>query len=288
MNFFTIKGSLNKKNLLNTFKPSLLLILFLQLYFFAGAQTPVRAKLAIQLLLSTEPGPQNTADGVVAFFADNFSTSIGNEDSYKFTNLDENLAINCNGTFLSIEGRPTIHGSDTIKLAMWKFRQKSYYLKLNGANFSSSLKAVVKDNYLRKETVVDLASSTLVPFSITTDSASFAADRFSVIFKSGHRTFSLSAAMKFSSAFEESVSLTVAPNPATGNVITLLINNLKKGRYGVSLYSSEGQLVYSGSIDYDGTSGTQTVVIDKRLHAGSYSLLLTCGDQTINKTVLFQ
>ncbi len=174
MNFFTIKRSFRSTLFLKTFKTSLLLILFAQLYFSSAAQIPVRPKLSIQLLLNTSPGPQNTADGVAAFYADNFSSSIGNEDSYKFTNLDENLAINCKGKLLSIEGRPTIYGSDTIKLVMWQFRQKSYYLKLNGSNFSPALKAFVKDNYLRSETPIDLTSSTFLPFTITTDSASFA------------------------------------------------------------------------------------------------------------------
>ncbi len=287
MKFFTSKRALNRAILLKTLKLSLLLMFFMQLYFSSAAQLQVRSKLAIQLLLNTTPGPQNTADGVVAFYADNFSASIGNEDSYKFTNLDENLAINCKGTLLSIEGRPTIHRTDTIKLAMWKFRQKSYYLKLSASNFSPIVKAVVKDNYLHKETALDLSSSTFVPFGITTDSASFAANRFSVLFKTS-RAFSLSSAMKMSLVFKESTSFTIAPNPITGNTITLQINNLKKGKYAVNLYTTEGQLVYSGVIVYDGISATQTIEIDKRIHKGTYSLLLTCAEQTITKSVLFQ
>lgn len=287
MNFFAIKRLLPRAFFLKPFKVSLLLIFFVQLYFFSAAQRPIRPKLGIQLLLNTDPGPQNTADGVVAFFANNFSTTIGNEDSYKFTNPDENLAINCNGTLLSIEGRPTINGTDTVKLAMWQFRQKSYYLKLSAGNFSPTIKAVVKDNYLNKETSVDLSSSTLVPFSITNDSASFSKNRFSVLFKTAARTFSSSIAMKFSAIFKESTSIAVVPNPVTGNTITLQMNNVKKGKYVVNLYATAGQLVYSGFIDFDGISATKTIVIDKRLRKGMYSLFLTCGDQTITKSVYF-
>lgn len=287
MNFFTIRMSSNEKAFSKILKTSLLLILFLQLYFFSAAQVPVRAKLAVQLLLNTNPGSENTADGVIAFFADNFSSSIGNEDSYKWTNLDENLAINCRGKLLSIEGRQTIHNSDTIKLAIWKFRQKSYYLKLNGSKFPTTVKAVVKDNYLRKETLVDLSSSTLIPFNLTADSASFAADRFSVIFKTS-REFSLNGAMKFSSVFKENASLSVTPNPVTGDIITLQFNSVKKGRYEVRLYNSAGQMVYSGLIEHNGTSVTQTISLDRRIHKGTYSLLLTCKEETISQNILFQ
>lgn len=289
MNFFETKKALPQFLLLKNFKASLLLILFVQIYFLPQAQTTVRSKIGVQLLLNTNPGPQNTADGVVAFFADNFSKSVGNEDSYKFFNPDENLAIRCNETLLSIDGRPTIQVADTLKLVMWKFRQKSYYLKINASNFAPAIKAVVKDNYMHKEIEINLSSATLVPFNITNDSASFAKNRFSIVFKTtAVRTFSSSIAVKLSSVFKESKSVTVAPNPVTGNTISLQMNNVKKGKYTISLYTTPGVLVYSGFINYDGNSSVQKIVIDRRLHKGMYSLLLTCGDQTVTNRVLFQ
>lgn len=287
MNASILKRCLNHAILLKSFTTFFLPVIFSLIFSSAMAQSPVRSKLAIQLLLNTEPGPHNTADGVVAFYADNFSTSIGNEDSYKMTNPDENLAIDCKGTLLSMEGRPTIHIADTLQLVMWTFRQKSYYLKLNGADFSAAVKAVVKDNYLHKETAIDLSSSTLVPFDITADSGSFSKDRFSVIFRTT-RVFSLSGAMKMASVFKGDSSLIIAPNPVTGNVINLQFNNLEKGRYTANLFDSEGQLVYSGFIDYNGNTSKQTISIDKRLHKGVYNLFLACGAQAITRQVVFQ
>lgn len=278
---------LNTKNVTIVVKPTFLLIVFLQFYFFSIAQLPVKPKMAIQLLLNTNGGPQNTADGVVAFFADNYSAAVGNEDAYKWTNLDENLAINCNGRLLSIAGRPTIHGSDTLSLVMWQFRQKTYYLQLSASNFLQSVRAVVKDSYLHKETAVNLSSATLVPFSITNDSASFAANRFSVIFNT-MKTLPLNATLKFSSIFKENLSLSVSPNPVTGNVINLQLHNMKKGRYAVSLYSNSGEIIYSGFITHNGGSAAQTIAIDKRIHHGMYNLQLTSGPVIINRNVLFQ
>jgi len=142
--------------------------------------------LSIQLLLSANEAPGNCADGAVSFFSTNFSTSLSDEDSYKFTNSDENLAINHNDTSLSMEGRPQVTADDTIPLKIWQFRQKSYYLKLTANNFSPGLTAFVKDAYLHKETSVDLSSVTLFPFTVDTAvAASSAKDRFSVIFKHG-------------------------------------------------------------------------------------------------------
>uniref|UniRef100_UPI000688E65A Ig-like domain-containing protein n=1 Tax=Segetibacter koreensis TaxID=398037 RepID=UPI000688E65A len=142
-------------------------------------------KLSIQLLLNLNAGLENKADGVVSFFDKDYSSAIGSDDSYKFTNLDENLAINRNGTALSIEGRPTITADDTIPLKIWQFRQSNYYLRLAGSNFSPDVTAFIKDEYLHKQTPVDLSSVTLFPFSIDTSAASFAKDRFSIVFKAG-------------------------------------------------------------------------------------------------------
>lgn len=144
------------------------------------------AKLSIQMLLNLNGGSHNTADGVVAVFAPSFSCTIGNEDSYKFTNLDENLAINSGGTLLSIEGRPSITGNDTLHLVMWQFRQNTYFLQLDGSSFAPNVSAVIKDKYLNQETAVNLAGSTAIPFAITSDSASFARNRFVIFFKQNH------------------------------------------------------------------------------------------------------
>lgn len=283
MNFFTGKKLLHKK----TFKASLLFLLFVSFYFLSAAQSPVRSKLAIQLLLNTNGGPENTADGVVAFYADNFSYTIGNEDSYKLTNPDENLAIDCRGTLLSIDGRPTVRGNDTLNLAIWTFRQKAYYLKFTAGSFTSAMKAVIKDNYLKKETIVDLSSTTLLPFAITTDSASYASNRFAVIFRT-KRVMPLSSIAKFSSAFKDNSSLSVFPNPVKDNTINLRMNNMTKGRYEVSLYSQIGELVYSGFVVHNGNAGVKTIKIDRRLRKGMYSLLLTNREVTIKKNILFQ
>ena len=144
--------------------------------------TNTMTKLSVQLLLNLNGGNENIADGVVAVYGDAFSKAIGEEDSYKFTNLDENIAINRNGIALSIEGRPIISGTDTIPLKIWQYRQKVYWLKINGQNFAPAITAQLTDKYLKQASPIDLSLPTTIPFSITSDSASFAPDRFSILF----------------------------------------------------------------------------------------------------------
>jgi len=141
------------------------------------------AKLSVQLLHNLNGGSSNTADGCVVVFGDNFSKALGPEDSYKFSNLDENLAINCGGTSLSIEGRPTIIDYDTIPLRLWQYRDTNYFFKFIGKSFSQTTVAVLKDNYLQQDQPINLADTTFVQFSLTSDVASYDTNRFCIVFK---------------------------------------------------------------------------------------------------------
>jgi hypothetical protein len=159
-----------------------LIVLLFNISQALKAQPANMARLSIQLLLNTNSGSSNTADGCMLFFADGFTKGIGMEDSRKLSNLDENLAINCGGTMLSMEGRPTLIDYDTIPLKIWQYRQNHYYLKFSATYFSPLNAAVLKDNYLHTDQVIDLSSTTLLNFSINADTLSASADRFCIVF----------------------------------------------------------------------------------------------------------
>jgi hypothetical protein len=170
-------------------------------------------KLSVQLLLNLNSGSHNTADGFVAVFSDRFSKSIGEEDSYKFTNLDETIAINRNGVLLSIEGRPNIISTDTLPVKVWQYRQKEYWLKIDGRNFNTAVKAQLKDEYLKKETDINLSVTTTIPFVITNDSASFAANRFSIVF--GQNSPTLPVVLTAVKAYQKEKGVQVEWNTAS-------------------------------------------------------------------------
>jgi hypothetical protein len=142
-----------------------------------------RPKMAVQLLTSLAPGAENAADAFVAVYDESFSENIGDEESFKIINLDENIAINRNGTALSIEGRPIITKTDSLPIIMSQFRQKEYFIKIDAQNFAPELSAYIKDKFVKSEILVALPGVTIVPFSITTDPASSAIDRFTIVFK---------------------------------------------------------------------------------------------------------
>lgn len=320
-------------------------------------------KMRVQLLLNLNGGSSSVADEFTAVFDDRFSYAVGDEDAYKFPNLDENIAINRDGTTLSIEGRPRIKEADTINIRMWQFRQKSYWLKVDAADFSTGVIGVLKDQYLQQQSPLDLSSSTAIPFSITSDPASSAPDRFLIVFESyatlpvslknvkavakekgiqvewqtenetniatyeverslngrefeqmtivdaksdnatshSYNFFDAAAfngdnfyriklvekngAVKFSSVIRTNFSrsksnFTVFPNPVKNNQLHLQMPGMAAGRYAISMYNSWGQKVYSGTIDHDGTSLSQTVSLTQKTAKGNYILQLS--GETIN------
>lgn len=145
--------------------------------------SPNMTKFAVQLLLNGNGGSQNSADGFVVVFDPSFSPAVGPEDSYKFNNLDENMAINRNGVSLSIEGRPNIINFDTIPIKIWQYRHSSYCLKFISSNFPTTLVAVLKDNYLQQDFPINIDSITCINYDVTSDPASSASDRLCVVFK---------------------------------------------------------------------------------------------------------
>ncbi len=139
--------------------------------------------LTLQLLLPGQISTGGSADGLAAYFSNDFDSSIGDEDSYKFTNEDENIAIVRNGKTLSIEGRKIVTQSDTLPLKIWKLHQTKYTFKVDLSNFDTGIKSFLEDSYLHTSTMLNSDAQTMVPFSITADSASVAPDRFRIVFE---------------------------------------------------------------------------------------------------------
>lgn len=141
------------------------------------------SKLSLQLLLPSQVTSGGAADGLSAYFSNQFSSSLGNEDSYKFTNQDENIAILRNGKTLSIEGRQPVNANDTVPLKMWQLTLKNYVLKVGMKNFDENVEGYLEDSYLHNSTRLSNDSATMLPFTITADTLSLAPERFRIVFK---------------------------------------------------------------------------------------------------------
>ncbi|MCW3111581.1 MAG: type sorting protein [Segetibacter sp.] len=144
------------------------------------AQTTVLPHLTVLLLLPGQETSGKAADGLASYFSKSFDNAIGDEDSYKFTNPDENIGILRNGTMLSIEGRKPVTKTDTLPLKMWKLYQKRYTLKIDVTNLAD-VNLYLQDSYLHSNIQLNNDTATMVPFTINADAASVAPDRFRIV-----------------------------------------------------------------------------------------------------------
>ncbi len=221
---------------------NLLLLAFLAISLCASSQAN-RCKLAAQLLLNTNGGSQNCADGLVVVFDSAFSSEVGPEDSHKFINVDENMAINRNNVLLSIEGRKPVVDNDTIPLKIWKYKHTSYCIMFQACNFPANVVAVLKDNYLHIDIPISLTDTTTIPFQLTSDSNSYSADRFCFVIKPAS-TLSLST-----------VTIGAAVKDRGIMVNWGVENELKISDYTIERLARNGQFISIGNVKSKGNNG---------------------------------
>lgn len=136
-----------------------------------------------ELFLTESNGIRHSADGIMVKYDDSFSRSKDAFDTDEIPNWDENIAINRNGTMLGTEARPVIIETDTIPLFIKNMRKTDYEFEFTPSHFSNAgLKAELIDNYLHTRILLSVVSKTTVAFTINADEASFAADRFMIVF----------------------------------------------------------------------------------------------------------
>jgi len=121
-------------------------------------------------------------DGNAVVFDEDFSNNTDGHDAVKMQNGGENFAIERNSKKFAIEARQPVSRPDTVFYDLHNLKQQEYRLVFVPKNMSGELRASLTDRFLNTETTISLDDSTWVNFSITSDAASYASDRFLVVF----------------------------------------------------------------------------------------------------------
>ena len=74
----------------------------------------------------------------------------------------------------------------------------------------------------------------------------------------------------------------IYPNPVTGNVINLLVNNQLAGAYQVKLTNTIGLVIFVKNIQSNGGNSTESLNTGSKLSAGIYQLQITGQDNKQN------
>lgn len=132
--------------------------------------------------LSTASG--KIADGNAVAFNSSYQNRLDAYDAVKISNTGENLGLRWYGVILSIEARSPVTAHDTIYFDLKNVAKADYQFRFDPQNMQNeTLIAFLADNYLKTETNVSLSGPTSVNFSINSDAASYAADRFMIVFR---------------------------------------------------------------------------------------------------------
>lgn len=145
--------------------------------------TNTQPQLLTNLMLIDANNNATLADGIRVRFDNSYSPAVTGEDVTKMSNFSENIASRRDNNLLIVEKRPEVTLDDTVYLNMANMGLKTYRLQVSGVNMPSGLLAYLHDNFTGTQTTVDLNNTTDVDFSVTTNAASSAADRFKIVFR---------------------------------------------------------------------------------------------------------
>lgn len=124
------------------------------------------------------------ADGNAVAFDTDLSNRVDGDDALKILNGGENFGLSREGKALAIEGRSPVADADTLFYYMSNLRQQAYRLAFAPQGMYSSVDAFLVDKFLNTSTLINLAAdSSFADFTVSSNAASSAADRFMVVFK---------------------------------------------------------------------------------------------------------
>jgi Secretion system C-terminal sorting domain len=151
--------------------------------FSRGAGT-AQAEVVFALLNIVDPGVNTLVDGAMAAFDNSYSSNVDFDDALKLTNTSENVSFKRTNTLLAIERRSDVMVDDTLHLNMTGLRIKKYQWDVNIANMTNPGRtAILVDRFTNTTTNLSLEGVTNVQFDVTSTVASYAANRFMIVFK---------------------------------------------------------------------------------------------------------
>lgn len=189
--------------------------------------------LSLVMFNSNELSVGNMArDGFNIRFGEQFSNDfVEGEDAIKFANMDEDVAIQKEGTQLSIERRNFPTDGEFIQLHNAKYRGTNYTYKLHFDGIPG-VDAFLLDQFTQTMTPIAVGQDTFYEFTVaTSNTATTAANRFRIVFNG-----------EVLSAPSEKLDLfSLYPNPASDVFYVRTNSNVKTT---VKAVNTLGQVVF--------------------------------------------
>jgi hypothetical protein len=141
-------------------------------------------KMRVRLGVVNTGGVSNV-DHAYAVFDNSYSNSIDANDTPKYLKVGENVCIERFGNKYATETREDFKTgfNDTTFLLLLDLGENDYRLRFEPKDFyTKNLSADLYDNYLMSSTAINTSSATNVFFSVDSNAASGAANRFYIVY----------------------------------------------------------------------------------------------------------
>ncbi|WP_281337212.1 T9SS type A sorting domain-containing protein [Flavobacterium eburneipallidum] len=240
----------------------------------ADAKATPKARLDLQVFENKTITPDAyPMDVAVTVFGTMFTNDTDAGDVAKLSTGAENIAFLNKNASLTIDARPIVTDTDEVLIQLQEFKAaKEYSFRTQFSGFEADTKAYLADTFLNKYTPLEVQTPTDVAFATTNDVASYAPDRFKIIFQNktlSNETFNVE-------------QVTLYPNPVTNNQFNITLPAVLKGEVRIQLINVVGQTVYETKTD---AKQMLTISLDKVLPAGIYLVQITNQDQSITKKI---
>ncbi len=190
--------------------PALFLVHFSAISLPASPSNGDFAQIRSNLYIVSTNGATTLMEGNLTQYNIDYSNALDGMDARKMSNPSENWGMLRNNTVYVIERRHTMNGTDSIFFKMWNMRIITYRLEFITSNLNfPGRKGLLEDNYLKTSTPIDLNGNTYVDFSVTSDPASKASDRFRLIFSKSSEEGLLPFSFTFANALQKNNSVLI-------------------------------------------------------------------------------
>lgn len=142
-----------------------------------------RQQIRVTLNTRQNDGASFVSDGCLLTFNSWHHNIVTDEDALKQPNFYENLALMKDEKKMSIERRYQIDASDTIQLATWNLKQKTYelFFEFNTRLLTNGQLLYFEDTYLNTKIPMAGLDTFRYTFVVTTDPATASLQRFRLV-----------------------------------------------------------------------------------------------------------
>ena len=205
-------------------------------------------------------------DGFTMIFANGNDNGITPVDAVKPMNFYENLGIDNNGTYLSIEHREMPQSAEVYPLFSSGYKHSAYTLELTIDGLQDSF-LYLDDHFTGTSTLLEVGANTYAFNVDAGDANSMATDRFSI------RT-----AQRLGVDGNNLLSgIRLYPNPVDGNTFYINAPGLDGEKLGVSVNDLSGRRIFDRTLEC--RANTVTVPLGDNVSSGVYMVTLKHGGE---------